>query len=114
MGRGGDVMTTNSPTHLRDQALAAVTNAADPRVIATIDALIAEANASGRTWSTNEIRHRMPECDRHLVGARVRAAATRRPVEMVRVGYVQSSLPSTHAHPVAQWLGVAHVDQVAS
>ena len=83
----------------------ATTNAADPRVILAIDAEIAKANASGERWSANDIRSRLPVSHGPLVGARVRAAATRRPREQVRIGYVPSSLASTHAHPIAEWIG---------
>ena len=41
-----------------------------------------------------------------LIGARVRAAALRRPVEMVKVGLTTSSLRSTHAKEIIVWLGV--------
>lgn len=99
-------MTTN-PAHLRDRGIALAEAYADPRIILAIDAVIAEFNASGRPWSANDVRDRLPVSSQPLVGARVRAAATRRPVEMVRVGYEPSSLPSTHAHPVAVWRGVA-------
>ena len=99
----------STPADLRDAGIATTEAAADPRLIAMIDAKIAEANASGRAWSTNDIRHELPVVAGPLIGARVRAAATRRPVEQVRVGYVPSSLASTHAHPIALWLGADHV-----
>lgn len=107
-------MTT--PESLRDAGMASVTAHADPHVIEFIDALIAAANECGKPWDTNQIRDQLPECDRHLVGARVRAAAMRRPVEMVAVGEVKSNLNSTHAKSIKSWVGVAaqHVGQVAS
>ena len=105
-------MTT--PATLRDRGMALAEAYADPRVILAIDAVIAEANASGRPWSANDIRDRLPVSSHALVGARVRAAAMRRPVEQVRVGYVPSDLPSTHAHPVAVWVGAEHHEAVAS
>lgn len=98
----------------RDAGIAQAESAADPRLIVMIDALIAEFNASGRTWSTNDLRDRLPANAGPLVGARVRAAATRRPVEMVRVGYVPSDLPSTHAHPIAVWVGAEHTEAGAA
>lgn len=104
----------NTPQHLRDAGIASVTNHADPRVVAIIDAHIADLNDSGRPWSANDLRDKLPVCDHHLIGARVRAAATRRPVEQVRVGYVASDLPSTHCHPIAVWVGAAHIEDVAS
>lgn len=96
---------------LRDEGMARAEMAADPRIIAMIDALIAEMNASGEAWSANSLRDRLPANAGPLVGARVRAAATRRPVEQVRVGYVPSDLPSTHAHPIALWIGANHAQQ---
>ena len=95
-----------SPATLRDQGMAATEQAADPRLILMVDAKIAELNASGKTWSANDLRDLLPVVAGPLVGARVRAAATRRPVEMVRVGYVPSTLLSTHGHPVSVWRGV--------
>ena len=95
----------STPEALRDAGMDATTNAADPRVILAIDAEIAKANASGERWSANTIRDRLPVSHGPLVGARVRAAATRRPREQVRIGYVPSTLASTHAHPIAEWIG---------
>lgn len=98
-------MTT--PDALRDEGMAAVENASDPRVMLAIDAAIARANASGRPWSANDIRDELPVSHANLVGARVRAAAMRRPRQQVRVGYEPSTLPSTRGAMVAVWVGVA-------
>lgn len=89
----------------RDEGIALVEQHADPRVILAIDAAIARANASGRVWSANDIRDQFPVADEHLVGARVRAAAQRRPREQYAVGYTPSTLRSTHAHPIRTWQG---------
>ena len=94
-----------SPTALRDAGMAQAENAADPRLILMIDELIAEANASGRPWSANDIRDRAPVVGRGLVGARVRAASMRKPAEMEQVGTTRSNLASTHAKPIAVWQG---------
>lgn len=96
----------SSPTALRDAGMAQAERAADPRLIVMIDELIAEANASGRPWSANDIRDRVPVVGRGLVGARVRAASMRKPAEMKRVGGVRSNLASTHAKEIAVWRGV--------
>lgn len=96
-----------SPAALRDQGMAATGQAADPRLLLMVDAKIAELNASGCTWSANDLRDLLPVVAGPLVGARVRAAATRRPVEMEPAGYTPSSLLSTHAHPIRVWRGVA-------
>ena len=92
---------------LRDEGHERTEAHADPRILVAIDAKIDELNASGRAWSANDLRDLIPTAG-PLIGARVRAAATRRPVEMVRVGYVPSTLPSTRAHPVALWIGAEH------
>jgi hypothetical protein len=94
------------PSKLRDAGMARVTAASDPIIVATIDALIEAANATGEPWSANDIRACLPEHRHPLVGARVRAAATRRPVRMRKVGYTQSTLPSTHSHEIKVWQGV--------
>jgi hypothetical protein len=104
----------STPTRLRDRGMALVEDASEPDVIAAIDQVIAAYNDSGRPWSANDIRALLPEHRRPLLGARVRAAATRRPVEMVRISYVPSDLPSTHAHPVALWIGADHVEQASA
>lgn len=101
--KGGSMI---APETLRDQGIAAAEHAADPRLILMIDAKIAEMNASGRPWSANDLRDLLPVVAGPLVGGRVRAAASRRPVEMKRVGYEPSSLPSTHAHPIGVWRGI--------
>jgi hypothetical protein len=97
----------------RDAGMSQTEEHADPRVIIAIDAAIDRANASGEAWSANTIRDQFPTAG-PLIGARVRAAATRRPREMVRIGYVPSDLPSTHCHPIALWVGAEHVGEVAS
>ena len=99
---------------LRDAGMAQTENAADPRVILAIDAAIDRFNASGRPWSANDLRDELPVSHGPLVGARVRAAAARRPVEMVCVGRVPSNLKSTHAHEIKVWIGAEHAEQVAS
>lgn len=92
---------------LRDEGMTTAENAADPRIIHTIDALIDRYNATGMPWSANDLRDELPVSSQGLVGARVRAAAMRRPVEMVKVGRTQSSLRSTHAKEIAVWRGVS-------
>lgn len=97
---------------LRDEGIARVTANSDEADIAVLDAWIAGFNSQGIEWSANNLR-RMVEriCPRiledkpQLMGARVRAAAMRK--EMVKVGREPSTLPSTHAHEIAVWKGVA-------
>lgn len=90
---------------LRDEGMARTTEAADAQDIAVIDQAIAELNRSGREWSANDLRDLLPEVRQPLIGARMRAAAKRR--QMRRVSYTPSTLPSTHAHPVAVWVGAS-------
>lgn len=91
---------------LRDAGMAATENAADPRLILAVDKVIADLNATGQSWSANDARDRLPVTSHGLVGSRVKAASMRRPVEMVAVGWVASTLPSTHGKPVVIWKGV--------
>lgn len=98
----------SATTTLRDEGMHTAEAAADPRVIATIDAAIERAIASGERWSANTIRAALPTTtSQGLIGARVRSYAGRRPRVMVRVGYEPSTLPSTRNHPVAVWRGVS-------
>lgn len=90
----------------RDEGIATAENAADPRVMLAIDKAIADANASGKAWSANDIRDQFPVSSQGLVGARVRAAAQRRPAEMTQIGTIRSNLKSTHTKPIAVWKGL--------
>lgn len=90
----------------RDLGMQAAEDHADPRTVLMIDAKIAELNATGEPWSANDCRAAMPAVRPGLIGARVHAAALRRPVEMVRVGMVRSTLVSTKRAWIAQWQGV--------
>lgn len=90
----------------RDESMQAASDAADVRLVLTVDKVIAELNASGRPWSVNDARDALPVVCGGLVGARVKAASMRRPVEMVKVGEEPSTLRSTHAKSVVQWQGV--------
>jgi hypothetical protein len=92
----------------RDEGMRQAEDHADPRVILAIDAAIDRANASGEPWSANTIRDQLPTVtSKGLVGARVRAAAMRRPAEMEPTGrYPKSNLPSTRSARVTEWRGV--------
>lgn len=90
----------------RDQGMDAATHAADPRLVLMVDKAIADANATGRRWSANDIRDALPASAGPLVGARVKAASMRKPAEMVPVGRTRSSLRSTHAKEIIVWRGV--------
>lgn len=87
----------------RDIGMEAATNAADMRVVATVDKVIADAIESGEPFSSNTIRDRMPTVRPGLIGARLKAASMRKEPRLVRVGEEPSNLKSTHAKPVAVW-----------
>lgn len=101
-------MSTPSPQQLRDEGMATVENGTDPRLILAVDAVIAEFNASGAEWSANTLRDRLPVVPPALIGARVKAATMRRPLEMRRVGWVLSDLPSTKSKPIGVYRGARH------
>lgn len=93
----------HAPEALRDAGIAARENHSDPRLILAVDAVIARWVESGRRFSANEIRDEVPTLAADLVGGRIRAAAMRKPAEIVKVGEVKSSLLSTHAKGIAVW-----------
>ena len=99
---------TLSPEQLRDAGMAQVESSHDPRRILAVDKVIADFCATGMPFSSNDIRDALPVVDSHLVGARVHAAALRRPVEMRKVGMTRSSLLSTRSAWIAVWQGVTH------
>jgi hypothetical protein len=96
---------------LRDEGITRVTASSDEWDIILIDQTIRWMNMHRDSWSANDLRDLLErnypsilEAKPQLMGARVRAAAMRK--EMVKVGYEPSTLPSTHAHPIARWRGV--------
>lgn len=99
-------MTTEAGERLRREGQAQAEYAADPRVVAIIDGLIAALNATGDEWSANTCRDLLPTvASRGLIGARVDAARKRG--EMVACGWVKSTLASTRGKPVTVWRGKA-------
>ncbi|WP_431889403.1 hypothetical protein [Nocardiopsis alba] len=80
--------------------------ASTPSGIERLDQLIAEHAATGEPFSANTIRDQIPEGVRpNAIGGRFRHAARR---GLIRpVGYVASTDPGTHGHPVRVWQGVA-------
>lgn len=90
----------------RDAGMEATEAATDPRLILAVDKVIADFNDAGMPWSANDIRDALPVVAGPLVGARVRAAAMRKPAEMEQVGWTRSSLTSTHSKPIAVWRGI--------
>ena len=99
---------TTTPELARDAGMATAENAADPRLMLTVDRVIAEWAASGRPFSANDIRAALPASAGPLVGARIKAASMRRPTEIVAVGRTRSSLVSTHSKDIAVWQGAEH------
>lgn len=88
---------------LRDAGMAATEQASDDWSRAVIDQALATFAAAGRPFSANDLRPLLPPGIRPaLVGARFMAASKRR--EIVKVGWVASTDPGTHAHPVGLWL----------
>lgn len=92
--------------HLRDEGMAAVEEASDDMSRATIDQALREVALRGRPFSANDVRPLLPPGTRPaLVGARFMAASRRK--EIRKVGWVASTDPGTHAHPIAQWVAAA-------
>lgn len=97
---------TTEGKRLRDTGVAAATQAAGDADVAAIDLLIARAAATGRPFSANDLRDHLPPGVRPAaVGARF--AHWRRRGLITAIGYVPSTDPGTHAHPVRQWQGAA-------
>lgn len=91
--------------HLRDEGIARAEAASDDWQRAVIDQAIREVAARGRAFSANDCRPLLPPGIRPaLIGARFLAASKRGQIR--KVGWVASTDPGTHSHPVAQWVGV--------
>lgn len=82
---------------LRDEALARVEEASDDWSRSVIDQALSAVADRGSPFSANDVR---PSPRRGPVGSR--AAAGRGDIR--KVGWVASTDPGTHAHPVAQWV----------
>lgn len=98
-------MSAATGNRLRAAGQAQATNAADPRRIVWIDAVIARAVASGEPFSANHIRESFPVASQGLVGARIDAARKRGELEWV--GMEPSTLTSTRGHRISVWRGKA-------
>lgn len=91
---------------LRDEGIARVEAAAADWERAVIDRIIREVAARGRPFSANDCRPLLPPGVRPaLIGARFLAASKRRQIR--KLGWVPSTDPGTHAHPVALWESAA-------
>jgi hypothetical protein len=88
---------------LRDEGMSRVEEASDDWDRAVIDQAIRAVAQRGGGFSANDVRPLLPPGVRPaLVGARFMAASRRR--EIHKVGWVASTDPGTHAHPVALWV----------
>lgn len=89
---------------LAQDGIQRATEASDPDAITAVDALIARYAATGRPFSSNDLRDQLPEGIRPgAIGGRYSYAAKR---GLIRpVGYVASTDPKTHSHPVRVWQG---------
>lgn len=95
---------------LRDNAIAAVEAAADPDERRRIDNVIEELARNGEPFSANDARGLLHGVRPALIGARFMAAAARKPPLIVHTGKrVRSTLASTHAHKIDEWIGAARV-----
>lgn len=93
---------------LRDQGAARADAAQPEEWKAAVDLEIARLARSGREFTADDVSSVVgdsPTGSQGAMGARFLAAAKRGVI--VRVGYVKSSRPSVHAHPIAQWKGAA-------
>jgi len=89
---------------LANEGMVRATNASCPDAIAQLDQIIAEHAATGEPFSANDVRPHLPEEVRPAaVGGRFRHAARRGVIRPI--GYVASTDPGTHAHPVRLWKG---------
>lgn len=93
---------------LRDEGMARVTNASDEWDRKVVDQAIRYVASQGQPFSANDVRPLLPEGLRPaLLGARFRTAALHNIIR--RIGYVPSTDPATHAHPIALWVGCERV-----
>lgn len=91
--------TQPSAAGSRETALAAVEAAGDDWDRAVIDQAIHFTLAAKGHGSANDVRPNLPHVRKSLIGARFLAAVKRG--DLVRVGYVTSTDPATHARPIA-------------
>ena len=91
---------------LAQEGIARATAASDPDAIQQLDNLIATYAATGKPFSANDLRKHIPEGVRpNAVGGRFSYARRRGLIRAI--GWVASTDPGTHAHPVRVWQGVA-------
>lgn len=79
----------------------AITTAAHPAERAKVEAAVRKLAATGRPFSANSARP-LHGVSGPVVGAVFSALASEGLIR--RVGYVASTEPGTHGHPVAEWV----------
>lgn len=88
---------------LRDEGMARVTAASGEWDRKVVDQAIRYVASQGQPFSANDVRPLLPDGLRPaLLGARFRTAALHNVIR--RIGYVPSTDPATHAHPIALWV----------
>ncbi|MBB3040975.1 hypothetical protein [Nocardioides soli] len=98
--------TLTTPEQARDAGIALREQHADPRLILAVDRVINRWAKSGRKFSANDLRSKVPVAAQDLVAGRIRSAWMRKVI--VRVGEVKSDLKSTHAKRIGLWQGIEH------
>jgi hypothetical protein len=84
----------------------AATSDAHPSDVALVDRVLGEYIAAGVPFSLNEMRPHLGQVgDRHVIGARVNAAAKAGRIR--HVGYVRSTEPRTKGHEIKVWQAIA-------
>lgn len=79
---------------------------AHPDDAALVDAVLERRIRRGGEFSLNDLRPELSAVEnKAVIGARVQAFARSKRIK--RTGYVPSTDPNTHGHPVASWMAVA-------
>lgn len=91
-----------TPAEARDHGVAATTEA-NPQAMRAALHIIRDAALAHPSLSSNTVRHemRIAQVPGPVVGAAFHQAA--RDKVLRRIGYVASTDPATHAHPVVEW-----------
>lgn len=88
---------------LRDEGLEAVVEGSDEWERSCVDRAIEWMAEYGREFSADDIRSWLPPLrSNNLIGQRFITAARRGQIR--RVGYIKSTNPTTHSHPIAVWV----------
>jgi len=97
-------------THLRDTGMAAVVNAADPRLIAAVDVAIESLIDAGEPFSADDVRDLIPSAALPLVGSRMNSYRMRRNPQVLEVvGEIVSDWPATRRKKILLYVGAEHV-----